>query len=128
MSIAVRLPELLLKYNNGSKMEQCPIVEVILAHLRTLLGTSAKQQLDKSMLSSQPQRRLTSTGEVVNVGQTTTTGSIISDYGASQVGTGGDKEVVKPSVTVTDLKGRPLSPLNDRYGNGRRSKLIQTSV
>lgn len=82
MSIAVRLPELLLKYNSGSKMEQCPIVEVLLAHLRTLLGTTQKQPMDKSLLSSQ--RRLTNTGEVTNIGEPTSN-SIISEYGASQV-------------------------------------------
>lgn len=84
MSIALSLPELLLKYNTGSQVEQCPIVDVILAHLRTLLGTSQKQQLEKSLTSLQPQRRLTNTGEVTHMGALTTA-SLISDFGASQV-------------------------------------------
>jgi len=74
MSTAVRLPELLLKYAalppNSSMSSTVaseaeagasrPVVEVLLTHLRTLLGTAQRQAVDPALLpqpSSQPQSK-----------------------------------------------------------------------
>lgn len=68
MSTAVRLPELLLRYASSSpsssvaaeveRVASRPVVEVLLAHLRTLLGTAQRQAVDPALLPPpQPQQQ-----------------------------------------------------------------------
>lgn len=123
MSLAVKLPELLLKYSNGSQLEQTPIVEVLLSHLRTLLGTTVRQPLDKSLLPAQPQR-LVLNGEG--------TCSIVSEYGASQSPVNElPVSPSKPTISVLEPTGtRVVVPMeySDRHPHERKSRLIQTST
>eukprot|EP00614_Pseudopedinella_elastica_P005672 CAMPEP_0172585308 /NCGR_PEP_ID=MMETSP1068-20121228/4732_1 /TAXON_ID=35684 /ORGANISM="Pseudopedinella elastica, Strain CCMP716" /LENGTH=142 /DNA_ID=CAMNT_0013379709 /DNA_START=74 /DNA_END=498 /DNA_ORIENTATION=+ len=53
MSAAVRLPELLQAYTPQGELQQRAIVEVLMAHLRALLGTAARQAVDPSLLPPQ---------------------------------------------------------------------------
>jgi hypothetical protein len=76
MSTAVRLPELLLRYASrppassasvasASEVELVasrPVVEVLLAHLRTLLGTAQRQAVDPALLPPQPQPQTPGSG------------------------------------------------------------------